>query len=176
MTMVCFLGCSVQGQELDSMIPMGVFQLSGFYEILRSLQAFFQWSFMDHFAPSFISSLGLTFHSMLYLSLPDLILFPGIPYVLFMLQWLRNKWESGQSFVGSSSHSASLLSWTQQRFVSLGNLVLLWGYRAVSVSHTEKGACSVLWDVAVGAWKTSEQWKVPGLTALRIFSVKILYS
>lgn len=62
---------------------------------------------------------------MLYLSLPDLILFPGMPYVLFMFQWLRNKWKSGQSFEGSSLHSALLLFWTQQRFVSLGNLELL---------------------------------------------------
>lgn len=62
---------------------------------------------------------------MLYLSLPDLILFPGIPHVLFMFQWLRNKWESGQSFEGSSLHSSLFLSWTQQRFVSLGNLELL---------------------------------------------------
>lgn len=33
----------------------------------------------------------------------------GIPYVLFMFQWLRNKWESGQSFEASSLHSALLL-------------------------------------------------------------------
>lgn len=121
---------------------------------LRVCKTFFSEFSLTLFAPSFISSQGLTFHSMLYSSLPDLILFPGIPYVIFMFQWLRNKWESGQSFEGSSLHSALLLSWTQQRFVSLGNLELLWECRAVSVSHTEKGACSVLWDVAVGAWKT----------------------
>lgn len=145
-----------KGQELDLMILMGLFQLSGFYEILESLQAFsicnptlslmpfilpllpslYRWSSFDHFEPSFISSLGLSFHSMLYLSLPDLIPFPGIPYVLFMFQWLRSKWEKGQSFQSSSLHCALLLSWTQQRFVSLGNLELLWECRAVSVSHT----------------------------------------
>lgn len=91
-----FLGVSCARPEADLMIFMVPFQLSGFYEILKSLQAFFQWSFFDHFAPFFISSLGLTFHSMLYLSQCDLILFPWKPYVLFMFQWLRNKWESGQ--------------------------------------------------------------------------------
>lgn len=81
---------------------------------------------------------------MLYLSLPDLILFSEITYVLFMFQWLKNKCENGQSFEGSSLHSALLLSCAQQRFVSLGNLKLLLECRAVCVSHTEKDACSVL--------------------------------
>lgn len=143
----------------------------------RVCKPFFQWSFFEHFAPSFVSSPGLTFHSMLYLSLPDLILFPGILYVLFMFQWLRSKWESGQNFEGSSLHSALFLSWTQQRFVSLGNLELLWECEAVSVSHNEKGACSVLWDVGVDAWKTVvSRGRCQDLTACGIFSVKILYS
>lgn len=161
-----------------------------FYEILHKPLAYaiplwchlffhfylFQWSFFDHFSPPFIFSLGLTFHSMLYLSLPDLILFPGIPYG-FMFQWFRNKWESGQSFEGSSLHSALLLSWTQQRFVSLGNLELLWECRAVSVCHTEKDSCSVLWDAAVDAWKAVvSSGGCQDSTAFRIFSVKILYS
>lgn len=94
-----------------------------------------------------------------------------------MFQWLRNKGESGQSFEGSSLHSALLLFWTQQGLVSLGNLELLWECQAVSVSHIEKGACSVLWDVAVDAWKTSvSSGRCQDLTACRVFSVKILYS
>lgn len=49
-----------------------------------------------------LTSPGLAFHSMLYPTLPDFIPFPGMPWAGFMYQWLRYKWENGQSFEGSS--------------------------------------------------------------------------